>query len=239
MKIGAVIAEFNPFHTGHGYLISQIRKECDGVIAIMSGNFVQRGECAIYDKEERTRAALLGGVDLVIELPAVYALSSAEGFAMGSVATLNATGVVDELYFGSECGDIDALTRVAHLLNNETKEFKEALDENLRLGLSYPAARSNALKKVSPDADILSTPNNILATEYIRQLEKLNSEITPKTITRIGSGYNDTDVRDHQLKRIGKCSTSRIWDCRDIGKPRASSCDAHHNNNENGREDCL
>ncbi len=196
MKIGAVIAEFNPFHTGHGYLVSQIRKECDGAIAIMSGNFVQRGECAIYDKEERTRAALLGGVDLVLELPCVYALSSAEGFAMGSVATLNATGVVSELYFGSECGDIDALTRVAHLLNNETKEFKEALDENLRLGLSYPAARLSALKKISPDADILSTPNNILATEYIRQIEKSNSEIVPKTIARIGSGYNDTEIKE-------------------------------------------
>ena len=195
MKIGAVIAEFNPFHTGHGYLVSQIRKECDGVIAIMSGNFVQRGEGAIYDKEERTRAALQGGVDLVIELPAVYALSSAEGFALGSVTTLDATGIVDELYFGSECGDIDALTRVARLLNNETKEFKEALDENLRLGQSYPAARLSALKKVSPDADILATPNNILATEYIRQLEKLNSKIVPRTITRLGSGYNDTAVK--------------------------------------------
>ena len=97
MKIGAVIAEFNPFHTGHGYLIDEIRKECDAVIAVMSGNFVQRGECAIFDKAERTKMALQHGIDLVIELPAMYALSSAEGFAYGAVSTLVGTGIVDEL----------------------------------------------------------------------------------------------------------------------------------------------
>ncbi len=191
MKIGAVIAEFNPFHTGHGHLISQIRKNCDAVIAIMSGNFVQRGECAIFDKSERTKSALESGVDLVIELPAVYALSSAEGFASGAIDTLIATGAVDTLWFGSECGDTEVLKDIAHILNNETPEFKNSIDKFLRKGQSYPAARLNALKEISPDADILNTPNNILAVEYIRRMEKRSAEFSPCTVKRLGGGYND------------------------------------------------
>lgn len=198
MKIGAIIAEFNPFHTGHRHLTDQIRTKCDAVIAVMSGNFVQRGECAIFDKAERTRMALQNGVDLVIELPAVYALSSAENFAAGSVNTLIGTGIVDELWFGSECGDIDALKRVADILNNETPNFKDSLDKFLRTGLSFPAARINALKEISSDADILNSPNNTLAVEYIRQLEKNCSGIIPRTIERIGGGYND-DNADNEI----------------------------------------
>ncbi len=196
MKIGAVIAEFNPFHTGHRYLIAEIRKECDAIIAVMSGNFVQRGECSVYDKTERTRAALENGIDLVIELPCVYALNSAEGFALGAVSILEATGVVDALYFGSECGDIDALKNISRILNNETPEFKEALDKNLRAGLSFPAARASALKGISPDADILNMPNNILAVEYMRSLKKIGSKIAPHTVKRFGSSYNDTEIKD-------------------------------------------
>ena len=191
MKIGAVIAEFNPFHTGHGYLIDEIRKECDAVIAVMSGNFVQRGECAIFDKAERTKMALQHGIDLVIELPAMYALSSAEGFAYGAVSTLVGTGIVDELWFGSECGDANTLKNTAYILNNETPEFKATLDKFLRMGESFPSARINALKEFFPDADILNSPNNILAVEYIRGLEKLSSTIIPRTVKRIGGGYND------------------------------------------------
>ncbi len=196
MKIGAVIAEFNPFHTGHRYLIEKIRTECEGVVAIMSGNFVQRGECAIFSKTERTKFALQNGIDLVIELPCVYALSSAEGFATGSISTLIGTGIVNELWFGSECGDIDALKRIAHYLNNESPDFKNALDKFLRRGESYPLAKINALKEISDDAHILSTPNNILATEYIRQLEKVSSSVLPRTVKRIGSGYNDTGAEN-------------------------------------------
>lgn len=198
MKIGAVIAEFNPFHTGHGYLISQIRKECDAVIAIMSGNFVQRGECAIFDKSERTKSALENGVDLVIELPAVYALSSAEGFASGAVDTLIATGAVDELWFGSECGDTESLKNIANILNNETPEFKDSIDKFLRTGQSYPVARLNALKEISSDADILNTPNNILAVEYIRRIEKRSASFSACTVKRLGGGYND-DSADKEI----------------------------------------
>lgn len=198
MKIGAIIAEFNPFHTGHGYLIKEIRKECDAVISIMSGNFVQRGECAIFDKAERVKMVLSNGVDLVLELPAVYALSSAEGFAFGAVSTLIGTGTVDELWFGSECGDTDALESIARILNNETPEFKNSLDKFLRKGMSYPSARINALKEISADADILNTPNNILAVEYIRSIEKHSSGILPRTVKRIGGGYND-DTTDNEI----------------------------------------
>ncbi len=194
MKISAVIAEFNPLHQGHKHLINTMRKENDAVVAIMSGNFVQRGECSVYDKTERTRAALNSGVDLVLELPCVYALSSAEGFAKGAVETLSATGITNSLYFGSECGDIDALTSVAKDLNNESSVFKTVLDHNLREGKSYPAARLCALKETNPNADILSSPNNTLAVEYIRVLDKINSGISPCTLKRIGGGYNDSDI---------------------------------------------
>ena len=215
MKIGAVIAEFNPFHTGHGYLISEIRKDCDAVIAVMSGNFVQRGECAIFDKTERTKIALEHGIDLVLELPAVYSLSSAEGFSFGAVSTLTSTGLVDELWFGSECGDIDALKRIADTLNNETSQFKDTLDKFLRIGESFPSARINALKEVSPDADILNFPNNILAVEYIRSLNKRSSPIIPRTIKRVGGGYNDDSAKSEiisasavrRLLKDGKASS--------------------------------
>lgn len=192
MKIGAVIAEFNPIHAGHKALIDTIKRENDGVIAIMSGNFVQRGECAIFEKGERAEAAIKCGVDLVLELPAVYALSSAEGFAKGSVGILSACGLVDNLYFGSECGDIEKISRCAEVLNCESDTFSEILAKNLSEGMSFPAARQEALKSVLPEGEILDMPNNILAVEYVRELKKLNSTIVPHTIKRIGAGYNDT-----------------------------------------------
>ncbi len=192
MKTSAFIAELNPFHRGHKLLVDTMRAHSDGVIAIMSGNFVQRGECAVFEKEERAIAAVKNGVDLVLELPAVYALSSAEGFAKGAVGILSATGIIDSLWFGSECGDSEKLSRCADILNEETPSFKEALSQKLREGLSFPSARQAALKKVCPDAGALSMPNNILAVEYIRELKRLNSNITPFTIKRAGAGYNDT-----------------------------------------------
>ena len=221
MKIGAIIAEFNPFHAGHKYIIDKIREDCDAVIAIMSGNFVQRGECSIFDKAERTRVALQRGVDLVLELPCVYALSSAEGFSRGAVSILNATGVIDSLYFGSECGDIKILTGIAKALNNETPAFKNALEEKLREGASFPAARNYALSKTNPDAEALNMPNNILAVEYIRALDKLSSQITPCTIKRLGSGYNDTEIKEgfasasaiRALLSEGRCADS-FTDCK-------------------------
>ncbi len=191
MKISALIAEFNPFHAGHKLLIDSMLRESDAVIAIMSGNFVQRGECSIYGKAERACAALNNGVDLVLELPAVFALSSAEGFARGGVKILDACNIVDTLWFGSECGDIDALSCLADILNEEPPSFRKALDEKLSRGASFPAARTYALGKMGANATLLESPNNILAVEYIRALKSIHSDIKPVTIKRMGAGYNE------------------------------------------------
>lgn len=194
MKTSALVAEFNPFHKGHRLLIDSMREKTDCVIAIMSGNFVQRGECAVFEKRERAIAAVRNGVDLVLELPAVYALSSAEGFSKGALQTLYALNVVDSLWFGSECGDLEMLTRCADILNEETPVFRSLLSDKLKEGLSYPAARQAAVEAFSPDGSILSMPNNILAVEYIKELKRLKSNITPVTIKRMGAGYNEEKV---------------------------------------------
>ena len=196
MKISALVAEFNPFHRGHKYLIDIMRQKSDAVIAIMSPNFVQRGECALFSKEERSAAAIKNGVDLVLELPTVYALSSAEGFARGGVKILHCTGIVNELWFGSEVGEISPLTSCADILNEETPEFKKILSEKLSEGFSFPAARSCAVSNLTNCDDVLASPNNILGIEYIRAIKGLSSSINPVTVKRIGSGYNDTALND-------------------------------------------
>ena len=117
MKVSALIAEFNPFHKGHKLLIDSMREKADSIITIMSGNFVQRGECAVFEKSERAIAAVRNGVDLVLELPSVYALSSAEGFAKGALQTLSSSGIIDSLWFGSECGDLEKINCCADILN--------------------------------------------------------------------------------------------------------------------------
>lgn len=196
MKIGALVAEFNPIHAGHKILIDKIREENDAVIATMSGNFVQRGECAIFEKGERAKAAIGCGVDLVLELPSVFALSSAEGFAKGSIGTLSACGCVDSLYFGSECGDIEKISRCADALNLESAEFSKTLSEKLAEGMNFPAARQAALQSVIPEGEILDMPNNILGVEYVRELKRLHSSIIPHTIKRVGAGYNDFETAE-------------------------------------------
>lgn len=194
MKIGALIAEFNPLHAGHRHLIDTIKGENDGVIAIISGNFVQRGECALFEKYDRAKAAVTNGVDLVLELPVLYALSSAEGFAKGGVEILEKCGVVNSLYFGSECGDISALIKCAEVLNNEDNSFRTLLSEKLSEGMSFPKARQAAAEAIIREASVLNEPNNILAVEYIKAIKKLNSKIAPVTIKRLGGGYHDTEI---------------------------------------------
>lgn len=199
MNITAIICEYNPLHKGHLYHIETARKEtnADFIIAIMSGNFVQRGTPAVTDKYERAKAALKSGVDLVLELPVIYATASAEYFALGAVSLADTLGIVSHLSFGSECGKAEQFMDAARLLLTEPEEMKLPLKEALRNGLSYPAARAYAVKMTHPEfADILETPNNILGIEYCKALLKLNSPITAHTLKRHGQGYHSNAAED-------------------------------------------
>ena len=153
MNITGIITEYNPFHNGHLYHLNTAKKNtnCDGIVCIMSGNFVQRGEPTIIDKWKRTEMALVNGVDLVIELPTFYAVSSAEFFAKGAIKILNSTGVINNIFFGSECGDINLLYKIAKLLTNEPDDFKLKVKENLKLGITYAKAREKALVDILQD----------------------------------------------------------------------------------------
>ena len=199
MKTIGIIAEYNPFHTGHQYHINKTKEltNADCVIVIMSGNYVQRGFPAIADKHTRAKAALLGGADLVIELPTIYATGSAETFAMGAISILDKIGNVDMVSFGAETDDIDLLNKIADILYNEPSDFKHRLQDNLKEGLSMPVARAKALSSYFLDDDIdkiINTPNNILALEYLKALKHFNSKITPMCILRQGSGYHQTEL---------------------------------------------
>ena len=193
MNVTAIISEYNPLHKGHLYHIETARKEtnADYVIAIMSGNFVQRGTPAITDKYIRAEAALRSGVDLVLELPTMYATASAEYFALGGVSLANTLGIVSHLSFGSEYGQADKIMEAARLLLEEPEEMKIPLKEALKEGLSYPAARAYAVKVSHPElADILEEPNNILGVEYCKAILKLKSNIIPHTLKRQGENYH-------------------------------------------------
>ncbi|MEN3042304.1 MAG: nucleotidyltransferase [Fervidobacterium sp.] len=194
MKVLGIIVEYNPFHFGHLYHLNEAKRlvEPDYTIAVMSGNFCQRGEPAIINKFARTEIALRNGVDIVFELPTVYAVQDAGGFAIGSVGILHRTGVVTDVVFGSESGDIEFLKKVAHLLTFQTPEFKLELKRNLKLGYSYPNARKYALmSSLSNDVEKLSKSNDILGIEYLKALIKYNSNIRPHVIKRLGADYND------------------------------------------------
>lgn len=195
-KVLGIIAEYNPFHNGHLYHLENSKKStnCDYTIAIISGNFTQRGSTSIINKWEKTKIALLNGIDLVIELPVLYSISSAENFAEGSIKILNSLGIIDYLSFGSEIADINALNKIADILYVEPNEYKTILSQELKKGLSFPKARENALMIYLDDSksysNILSSPNNILGIEYLKALKKYNSNIKPITISRFSSEYN-------------------------------------------------
>lgn len=197
MKTVGIIAEYNPFHNGHAYQITEAKKitNADYCVVIMSGNFMQRGIPAIMDKSLRIQSALMCGADLIIELPVHYATGSAEYFASGSVAILDKLNVIDCLCFGSECGNIQELSMLSDALVSESEEFKTLLRQNIKNGSSYPHARNDALIASSPQftgySDILQSPNNILGIEYLKALKKRGSHIKPYTITRKGSDYHD------------------------------------------------
>lgn len=171
----AIIAEYNPFHKGHLYHINKTKEKTgdSNIIAIMSGNFTQRGEPAILDKVLRTKMALLNGVDMVLELPVEYATGSADVFAFGAIDIINKSNFIDTLSFGSESGDITAFSDIADVLNTEPEEFKTLLKMELGKGASYPVARALALSSyLNRDISFLNNPNNILALEYTRALKR-------------------------------------------------------------------
>lgn len=192
MSVIGIVCEFNPFHNGHKYLIDSVKTENDIVVAVMSGNFVQRGEPAIFPKETRVKAALLSGIDIVLELPFVYASASAEFFAFNAVKILSDFGC-DKIAFGTENADIESLNKAVDILLNE--DFDNEVKKYYSDGVSFPVARQMAFDKFNINCDI-STPNNILAVEYIKAIRKLNAKIEPITVNRKGAGYNDTNAVD-------------------------------------------
>lgn len=181
--IFATAAEYNPFHNGHAYHISQIKKlGADGIIAVMSGSFVQRGEPAVMSKFERAKCAVRNGVDLVLELPVSFSVGSAERFAAGCVRIAEATGVVSKFCFGSESANVPTFEKTVETL--ETPEFSSILKEELSEGKTFAAARATALKEIGAFAP--EKPNDILAVEYIKELKRLKSKIEPVAIKRVG-----------------------------------------------------
>ena len=197
-KVIGIIAEYNPFHNGHLYHFKESLKVTDSSysIAIISGNFTQRGSTSLVDKWAKTEMAIKNGIDLVIELPLLYSISSAENFAEGAIKILDSLKIVDYLSFGSESGNLSTLNMIVDVLNKEPKAYKNILSHELSKGLSFPRARENALLMYLNDirrfSNVLSSPNNILGIEYLKALKKLKSPITPITIERYNAGYHDT-----------------------------------------------
>ena len=196
-KVLGIVCEYNPFHNGHLYHLEQAKKVTGSnySVAILSGNFTQRGSSSIVDKWSRTEMALKSGVDLVIELPVLYATSSAENFADGAIRILDSLKVVDYVAFGSENSNIDILDDIAKVLHEEPKLYKSILANELKKGVSFPKARESAIiSYFSNDqkyTNILSSPNNILGIEYIKALKKYKSVIKPISIPRFEAGHND------------------------------------------------
>ncbi len=196
MKVAGIIAEYNPFHSGHAFLAESARRAgATHVIAVMSGNFVQRGEPSLLHHSVRTRAALEGGIDLVLQLPSVYAVSSAQSFARAGVEILNATGCTDWLVFGSESGETDKISEAARLVYSD--EIKPLIAAELEKGISFAVARENALRSLNSEcADIIQSPNNILGVEYVAALNILKSKIEPVTFKRIGAEHDSAKAAE-------------------------------------------
>jgi predicted nucleotidyltransferase len=198
MKAVGLVTEYNPFHNGHLYHLNKAMEltGADISVAVMSGDFVQRGELAVLDKYTRASMALNSGVNLVVELPVNYAVSSAESFAAGALKVLDYIKA-DSIAFGSESGNIERLSKLAHILcDNEDTLYKE-ISKYTANGISYAAARQKVVEKLTDKdtAAMLTSSNNILAVEYLKAIIKNNYAIKPYTIKRQGDSYNDTDIR--------------------------------------------
>ena len=201
MKHIGIIAEYNPFHNGHFYQLQTAKNMFPDkkIIVMMSGNYVQRGEPAIYNKYLRTKCALLCGADMVLELPILFSTASAEYFAHAAIKAFCELGTIDTLCFGAETDDLQLLQHIADILLDEPESFKSVLQTQLRNGLSYPKARNIAIENVIEKdlSFILTMPNNILAIEYLKALKTFHNNITPVLIKRIGNDYHDTSVNEH------------------------------------------
>lgn len=194
MRIAGIVAEYNPFHLGHQHQIRETRRrlgEACGIVCVMSGDFVQRGEAAVFSKYARAEAAVRCGADLVIELPLPWCISSAEGFARGAVGLLTGLGVVDTLSFGSESGNAELLAETANCLDSEC--YREALHRYLAEGRPFAVCRQKAVEAVSGAeyGEVLSRPNDNLAVEYLRAVRRCGTDMEPLAIQRIGAGHDD------------------------------------------------
>lgn len=205
MKISGIIAEYNPFHLGHKYQLDTLKNELDTyVIAIMSGDFVQRGECAVLDKYKRAEIAVKNGVDLVIELPFYYSLQSAENFAKGGISILNKLNIVDYLCFGFECEKKENIIEIAKFQLRYKNEIEEILNNEMKLGKSYAVAYKNACMKINKKYKALEIEddffisNNILSIEYVKNLILSKSKIAPFPIKRKGRNYNDENYNTEE-----------------------------------------
>jgi len=210
MKILGIITEYNPFHNGHLYHLFKAKEitGADHVVAVMSGNFLQRGEPAIINKWARTKMALNAGVDLIIELPFIFSTQDANGFAFGAIKLLDSLQIIDYLCFGCETDNLDTLYSISNFLHIEPQKYKELIVHNSKNGYEFPRARAQALceyhrifgidglEKISPLelSKLLKYPNNILALEYIKHLINLKSKIKPIAIKRMGAGYHQKNI---------------------------------------------
>ena len=194
MSVTGIIAEFNPFHRGHAYILEQAKQSAQAVVVAMSGNFVQRGEPALLSDRYRTKMALLHGADLVLQLPMPYAMASAGTFARGGVSLLSQTGLVDSLLFGSECGEISKLQTIANAM--KTPNIDTLLSAFCKSGYAYPVARQKAVEQVlgTQTAALLQSPNDILAVEYLLALAQYAPQMQPIAVKRQGIRHDSKDV---------------------------------------------
>lgn len=208
-KVVGIIAEYNPFHNGHAYHIQKTKEQtgADFVVAVITGNFTQRGNTSVINKWEKTKMAINGGVDLVIELPTIYSISSAENFSSGAIKILNKIGIVDSISFGMEADDISSLNNIANVLLSEPQEYTSLLKAELQKGSSYPKAREIALMMYLNDikrySNILNGSNNILAIEYLKALKKQRSNLIPIGVKREKVYYNSTKIIDEYASATG------------------------------------
>ena len=227
MKISGMVCEYNPFHNGHLHHITETRKNgATHIVAVMSGNFVQRGDVAVMDKHTRAKLAVRSGVDLVIELPVQFCLSSAENFAAGAIWLLNSLGAVEELSFGSECGDTELLRKALDTVEMTAISKASIIRSIMEKGYTFPKALNSVINGTDPEvAYLITQPNNMLAIEYLRALKKFASPIEPFTVKRRGAGHDSSQtdgefssasfIRENIFKRNGDFRidrhTPKIW----------------------------